>query len=79
MLGKTDLTIRDMIKMLMQNAKPISTRESTERLVKILDSTYTKSDIEQVADNSTHLNAEERNQLLRLLQGFDDLVDGTLG
>ena len=48
-------------------------------MVKILSSTYEKSDLEQVADNVTHLNAEERNLLLSLIKDFEELVDGTLG
>ena len=41
----------------MHTAEPVSTIESTERLVKILNSTYVKSNLEQVADNATHMNA----------------------
>ena len=38
-----------------------------------------KSELKQVADNSTHLNAEERTQLLRLLEYFRGLFGGNLG
>ena len=47
--------------------------------MKIFDSTYVNTYLEQVAANTTELNAEEINQLLRLLKSFDDLFDGTLG
>ena len=40
-------------------AKPVSTKESTEILVKILYSTYAKSDLKQVSNNVTQINAEE--------------------
>ena len=52
----------------MQTAESDSTREATESLLKILNSTYTKSDLKQVADNATQLNYAKRTQLLRLLE-----------
>ena len=64
--------------MVMQTAKPVYTREYTERLVKILYSTYTKSYIEQVSSNETQMNYGEITQLLRLLKDFEDLFDGTI-
>ena len=63
----------------MKTEEPASTREATEILVKIINITYAKADLKQVADNATQLNAEERTQLLRLLKDFEDLFDGTLG
>ena len=42
----------------MQTAEPDSTREATERMVKILDSTYGKVELNQASDNKTHLNTE---------------------
>ena len=63
----------------MQTEEPSSTREATELLFKILDSTYAEAGLKQVAANATQLNAEERTQLLRLLEYFEDLYDGTLG
>ena len=62
----------------MHTAEPVSTRESTQRLVKIIYSTYVKANIEQVADTANHLNIEERNQLLSLLKKVEDLYDITL-
>ena len=48
-------------------------------MVKILDSTYVKADLKQVANNATQLNAEEITRLLSFLEDFADLFDGTLG
>ena len=48
-------------------------------MVKIIGSTYVKLDLKQVANNVTHLNAEERTLLLSLLEDFEDLFNGTLG
>ena len=48
-------------------------------MIKIIYSTYANSYLEQVPANATHLNAEERNQLLGILKGFEDLFGVTLG
>ena len=63
----------------MQTAEPASTREATEKMVKILNSTYVKSDLEQVVSNAIYLNAEERTLLLSLLGDFEEFFDGNLG
>ena len=78
LLGRSDLTKREMRKVVMQTAEPASTQEATERMVKTLDSTYAKSYIKQVV-NSSQLNAEERTLLLSLIRDFEYLFDGTLG
>ena len=70
MIGKSDLTSHEMREVDMQTAEPASTRASTERLVRILDSTYVRANFKQVAHDATHLNAEERTQSLRLLEFF---------
>ena len=79
MLGKKDLTSHDMRKVVMQTSEPVSTREATERLVKILDSTYAKDDLQQVAANTIHMISEDRTELPRLIQDFEYLFDGTIG
>ena len=48
-------------------------------MAKIINITYVKSDLNQVADNATQSNAEERTLLLSLLEDFQYLFDGTLG
>ena len=60
----------------MKTAEPVSTREATERLLKTLNSTYAKADLEQVV-NASHMSSEERTLLLSLLRDFEDLFDGT--
>ena len=79
LLRQTDLTSHEMREVVMQTAEPVSTREGTERMVKILDSTYARVDLDQVADNATHLNSEDITQLPDLLKDFEFLFDGTLG
>ena len=53
LLGQTYLTSCKMCEVIMQAVEPVSTREATERLVKILGSTYTKKYLEQVDAYST--------------------------
>ena len=48
-------------------------------MVNIIDSTYEKSDLEQVTENETQLNADERTQLLGLLKELEDLFDVIIG
>ena len=67
-----------MRKVVLHNIEPASIREDTERIVKILDSTFSKTDLEQVF-NYSQLNAEEINLLLGLLKYFGDFFYGTLG
>ena len=62
-----------------QIAEPISTREATERVVRILDSNYAKANLDEVAEAATNLTEAERSMLLDLLKEFEDLFDGTLG
>ena len=66
-----------MRKVVIQTVEPASTREATEILVKIIDSYYAKEDLKQVSNNATHINAEEKTQLLRLIEDSEDLFDGT--
>ena len=48
-------------------------------LVKLLNSTSVKANLKQVANNATQMSPEERTQLLRPLEDFDELFDCTLG
>ena len=78
LIGKYELTSREIPEVAMQTAEPDSAREATERLLKILNNTYAKAKFKQKANNATHLNAEEITQLLRLLKYFEDSFDGSL-
>ena len=78
LLGKYDLNKREIREVVMQTAGPASTLEATDRLVKILDVNYANADLNQGTDNATYLNAEERTQLLILVEYLKDLFDGTL-
>ena len=63
----------------IQTIEPVYTREVNERMVKCIESTYSKTDIEHVAADATHLNAEQITQLLGILTDFEGLFDGNLG
>ena len=43
MLSQTDQTKNEMREVVMQAVEPVSTRDATERLAKIIDITYAKA------------------------------------
>ena len=79
LLGKSCLTSHEMCEVVVQTKETAFKREATERVVKILYNTYENADLKQVADKATQQNAEKRTQLLRILEYFENLFDGTLG
>ena len=68
LLGQSDIIKREIRKVVMQTSEPASIQEATERMVKILDNNYAKSDLENVVGNASHVNAEEMTLLLSLLK-----------
>ena len=46
---------------------------------RILDAKYSKADIKSIAESSTHLDPQERNELYRILKKYESLFDGNLG
>ena len=56
-----------MQKVVMQTAEPESIREATEIMVKIIDVTYAKIDLEQVSSNAVYMEHDEIIKLLSLL------------
>ena len=64
---------------LASSLEPISTELATQRVVHILDANYQKADLPAVVKTCTHLSQNEQNELLELLNEFEDLFDGTLG
>ena len=58
MIGKIDLISLEMHEMEIHTIEPVYTREVNERMVKCIESTYYKTDIEHVAADATNLNAE---------------------
>ena len=45
----------------------------------ILDAKYSKANIKTIAESSTHLDSQERNELYTLLKKYECLFDGNLG
>ena len=59
---------------------PVSVREETDRTMGILDATYEKADLPKVIQkNCSHLSSIQQANLLKLLQKYEELFDGTLG
>jgi hypothetical protein len=50
-----------------------------ERIQDIIEAKYCPADLSKIVAECTHLEAAEQRQLLRLLQRYEDLFDGTLG
>ena len=46
---------------------------------RILDAKYSKADIKSIAESSTHLDPQERNELYTLLKKYECLFDDNLG
>jgi hypothetical protein len=60
--------------------EPESTKELTNRAVKILDAKYEKADLPEIVETQCrHLDALQQKELLDLLLEFKDLFDSTLG
>jgi Reverse transcriptase (RNA-dependent DNA polymerase) len=50
-----------------------------ERIQNIIESKYTLAGLNKIVEECTHLEKDEQRQLLKLLQKFEHLFDGTLG
>jgi hypothetical protein len=55
------------------------TTTDAERIQSILESKYCPADLQKIVEECKHLSAAEQGQLLKLLQKFGNLFDGTLG
>ena len=63
-----------------ESTEPSVSRVATNRVTQILDAKYEKANLPNIVnDNCKHLNAQQRNDLLRLLLQHEELFDGTLG
>ena len=47
-------------------------------MVKIIDSTYEKENLEQISANAVQTNADDRTKLIVLLKEFEEFFDGTI-
>jgi hypothetical protein len=55
------------------------TTTDAERIQNIIESKYTPADLNKIVEECTHLEKDEQKQLLKLLQKFEELFDGSLG
>ena len=63
----------------IHNSEPASNIEATERLLKILESTYVKSNLYKVDAAEFQIDKDQYKKLLIILTEFYDLLYGTLG
>ena len=56
-----------------------SVKEAMERIKGILDAKYEPANLDEVVEQSTHLNYQEKQMLRKLLEKYKNLFDGTLG
>jgi hypothetical protein len=57
----------------------MAVQEAADRIKEILDAKYEAADLEKVCSSQSHLLVDQQKQLLKLLNSFADLFDGTLG
>ena len=62
-----DITEKELKQVFIQNTGPDFTRESTERVGKIPNSTYENSDLDKVATAEVQLNKNKHKKLLTIL------------
>jgi hypothetical protein len=53
--------------------------DATSRMKKIIEAKYEAANLDQIVQNCDNLTTTEKNQLLKVLQKFESLFDGTLG
>lgn len=60
--------------------EPLSTKEETERVTRILDAKYKAADLSKIVqENCAHLDATQQMQLLDLLRRHEGMFQGKLG
>ena len=75
-----DMTPRDCeIKSHFAIAESNSVKEATGRIKRILDAKYEKANLKQVIKKLNYLTKVEQKVLLKLLQKYETMFDGTLG
>ena len=70
-----DSTTNDVFALSQHNA-PFNSE--TKRMKRILNAKYSKADIKTIAEISTHLDTQERNELYTILKKYECLFHGNL-
>ena len=73
----TDDWVTDLEKEILYAHDPDTT--DAKRIQDIIESKYCPADLEKIVSECGHLAKDEQQQLLQLLQKYEDLFDGTLG
>ena len=71
-----DSTTNNMFALSQHNA-PFNSE--IKRMKRIFDAEYSKSDIKTIAESSTHIDFQERNEIYTLLNKYECLFHGNLG
>ena len=71
-----DSTTNDVFALSQHNA-PFNSE--TKRMKRILDAKYSKADLKTIAERSTYLDPQERNEIYTLLNKYECLYDVNLG
>ena len=69
----------DLNLMIKSSEEPVATKQATNRIVKILDSNYSKANLAEIVRKTNHLTKREQEMLYELLKKYEDIFDGTLG
>ena len=77
--GQTNIIKIQIKQGVIHNVETDSTKDATERTVKILDINYLKNDLKETTDITTQLNTEEIKLILGLLKKFEDFFGGKVG
>ena len=67
--AETDFTIQDST----------AVQDATSRIKQILEAKYEAADLRKITSECTHLDKQEQEKLLELLEKYKSLFDGTLG
>ena len=62
----------------MQNSEADFTIESTDRVFKIIDGTYSKADLDNISAAVFQIDKNQHKRLLTLLTELEDLFERTL-
>ena len=85
--GFKNLMMRDLGKLsqkqlqtkLVNTKEPASMIAKRKQLIKILDAEYRLANLEDLIDKLDHLGSSRKAKLLKLLQKYKNVLDGTLG
>ena len=66
-LSQPDFSKCDMQEVVINTAETASTRETNDRLAKILESTYTKSDLDNIVEAAVQVDKYQEKKVLSII------------